>query len=411
MPRDDARNRRGGAGDGGGRAAAHALPAPRGEQRRVDPRAPGRGGERAHAPHDLHAGLAADLVRARTHIHCSGEPSIQSGFAAVYGLVYLLSPRIAHRIVGYLEEEAVHSYTQYLKEIDEGRIANVPAPQIAIDYWQLPQDATLYDVVLSVRADEAHHRDVNHYAALPQDATLYDVVLSVRADEAHHRDVNHYAAPQRPPCFDPSQRGDPTVQSWVFTMNVFFDANYVESDAAKIRYAVSLLRGLAMDWCRHLEFILRDSPVQHVGCEVRRASGAFRADCGFDFGVSEAAHLAVARIGSRLHERFSRIMRTSWLYARSGVGGPLRRRAKAGHLARNHDTQALEFQTRSSRSPRKSTSYDDRDRGPTTDNVLEDQSSTPPYTPLRRMQLPHRLRGAALLATGRAIARVNAQRS
>ncbi|CAI7800080.1 unnamed protein product [Closterium sp. NIES-53] len=53
--------------------------------------------------------------------------------------------------------------------------------------------------------------------------------------------------PQRPPCFDPSQRGGPTVQSWVFTMNVFFDANYVESDTAKIRYAVSLLRGPAMD--------------------------------------------------------------------------------------------------------------------------------------------------------------------
>ncbi|CAI5476697.1 unnamed protein product [Closterium sp. Yama58-4] len=56
--------------------------------------------------------------------------------------------------------------------------------------------------------------------------------------------------PQRPPCFDPSQRGGPTVQSWIFTMNVFFDANYVESDAAKIRYAVSLLRGPAMDWWR-----------------------------------------------------------------------------------------------------------------------------------------------------------------
>ncbi|CAI7866467.1 unnamed protein product [Closterium sp. NIES-53] len=56
--------------------------------------------------------------------------------------------------------------------------------------------------------------------------------------------------PQRPPCFDPSQRGGPTVQSWVFTMNVFFDANYVESDTAKIRYAVSLLRGPAMDWWR-----------------------------------------------------------------------------------------------------------------------------------------------------------------
>ncbi|CAI7804345.1 unnamed protein product [Closterium sp. NIES-54] len=56
--------------------------------------------------------------------------------------------------------------------------------------------------------------------------------------------------PQRPPCFDPSQRGGPTVQSWVFTMNVFFNANYVESDATKIRYTVSLLRGPAMDWWR-----------------------------------------------------------------------------------------------------------------------------------------------------------------
>ncbi|CAI7908052.1 unnamed protein product [Closterium sp. NIES-54] len=56
--------------------------------------------------------------------------------------------------------------------------------------------------------------------------------------------------PQRPPCFDPSQGGGPTVQSWVFTMNGFFDTNYVESDAAKIRYAVSLLWGGAMDWWR-----------------------------------------------------------------------------------------------------------------------------------------------------------------
>ncbi|CAI7914415.1 unnamed protein product, partial [Closterium sp. NIES-53] len=56
--------------------------------------------------------------------------------------------------------------------------------------------------------------------------------------------------PQRPPYFDPSQCGGPTVQSWVFTMNVFFDVNYIESDAAKIRYAVSLLRDPAMDWWR-----------------------------------------------------------------------------------------------------------------------------------------------------------------
>ncbi|CAI7755597.1 unnamed protein product [Closterium sp. NIES-54] len=33
-------------------------------------------------------------------------------------------------------------------------------------------------------------------------------------------------------------------------MNVLFDANYVSEDTVKIRYAVSLLRGPAMDWWR-----------------------------------------------------------------------------------------------------------------------------------------------------------------
>ena len=54
------------------------------------------------------------------------------------------------------------SYSQYLQEIDAGRVENVPAPKIARDYWQLREDARLRDVVLAVRADEAGHRDVNH---------------------------------------------------------------------------------------------------------------------------------------------------------------------------------------------------------------------------------------------------------
>lgn len=77
-------------------------------------------------------------------------------------LFYILWPRVAHRFVGYLEEEAVYSYTQYLADIDEGRAENVPAPRFAIDYWKLPADARLRDVVLRVRQDEAGHRDVNH---------------------------------------------------------------------------------------------------------------------------------------------------------------------------------------------------------------------------------------------------------
>lgn len=89
----------------------------------------------------------------------------QGAFFYGYGFIYLISPITAHRIVGYFEEEAVFSYTQYLQQIDEGAVDNVPAPKIAIDYWNLPPDARLRDVVIAVRADEAGHRDVNHALA------------------------------------------------------------------------------------------------------------------------------------------------------------------------------------------------------------------------------------------------------
>ncbi|MES2502461.1 MAG: alternative oxidase [Pseudomonadota bacterium] len=77
-------------------------------------------------------------------------------------LLYLISPKTAHRVVGYFEEEAVYSYTEYLAGVDSGKYENVPAPQLAIDYWHLKPDAKLRDVILVVRADEAGHRDVNH---------------------------------------------------------------------------------------------------------------------------------------------------------------------------------------------------------------------------------------------------------
>ena len=86
----------------------------------------------------------------------------QGAFYNAFFVLYLISPRTAHRVVGYFEEEAVVSYTQYLEEIDAGKHENVPAPQLAIDYWKLAPDARLRDVVLTIRDDEAGHRDVNH---------------------------------------------------------------------------------------------------------------------------------------------------------------------------------------------------------------------------------------------------------
>ncbi|MDB5712494.1 MAG: oxidase [Sphingomonas bacterium] len=101
---------------------------------------------------------------------------VQGVFLIGFSILYLLSSRTAHRVVGYFEEEAVTSYTLYLQEIDEGRSVNVPAPAIARHYWKMVDDATLRDVVLAVRDDEAHHRDVNHgfadtLAGLPANVT------------------------------------------------------------------------------------------------------------------------------------------------------------------------------------------------------------------------------------------------
>ena len=90
---------------------------------------------------------------------------VQGVFYNLFFLLYLISSKTAHRLVGYFEEEAVYSYTEYLAGIDNGTYENIAAPQIAIDYWQLNTDATLRDVILVVRDDEANHRDVNHHFA------------------------------------------------------------------------------------------------------------------------------------------------------------------------------------------------------------------------------------------------------
>ena len=95
-------------------------------------------------------------------------------FIIMYSIIYLVSQRTAHRIVGYFEEEAVFSYTDYLNELESGRIKDQPAPKIAIDYWNLPLHSTLKDVVRVVRDDEAGHRDVNHsFANLLNDKKSY----------------------------------------------------------------------------------------------------------------------------------------------------------------------------------------------------------------------------------------------
>lgn len=83
-------------------------------------------------------------------------------------LSYLVSPRTCHRFVGYLEEEAVLTYTLAIQDIEEGKLSHwsdpkFVIPDLAVTYWQIPEGhRTMKDLLLYIRADEAKHREVNH---------------------------------------------------------------------------------------------------------------------------------------------------------------------------------------------------------------------------------------------------------
>ena len=86
----------------------------------------------------------------------------QMVFMIFYTLLYILDYKTAHRMIAYFEEEAVISYTDYLDLVESGEVENVPAPQLAINYYKMSSDAKLSDLIRKVRADEQHHSEVNH---------------------------------------------------------------------------------------------------------------------------------------------------------------------------------------------------------------------------------------------------------
>ncbi|KAK0620940.1 alternative oxidase-domain-containing protein [Immersiella caudata] len=109
-------------------------------------------------------------------------------------LSYLVSPKITHRFVGYLEEEAVHTYTRCIKEIEEGAVPkwtdpNFQIPDIAVAYWRIPEGKrTMKDLIYYVRADEAVHRGVNHTLSnLKQDEDPNPFVSDYKVDATGHK--------------------------------------------------------------------------------------------------------------------------------------------------------------------------------------------------------------------------------
>ena len=86
----------------------------------------------------------------------------QAVFWNYYFVFYVFFPKTAHKMVHYFEEEAVSSYTSYLQLIESGQIEDIPAPQLAIDYYEaLEPGAKLSDMIRCVRADEQKHANAN----------------------------------------------------------------------------------------------------------------------------------------------------------------------------------------------------------------------------------------------------------
>jgi len=119
----------------------------------------------------------------------------QAVFLMGFSATYLLSSRTAHRFVGYLEEEAVKTYTNCIKELDEGKLSrwvNMKASEDSLKYWGLPEGATFRDVLVAVRADEVMHREVNHHLGDLDPETSLDghkyVVVDEMVGEATRKD-------------------------------------------------------------------------------------------------------------------------------------------------------------------------------------------------------------------------------
>ncbi len=83
-------------------------------------------------------------------------------FGLFYLFMYIFFTRTAHRMIGYFEDEAVKSYTEYLELVETGKVENIPAPKLAISYYKLGSDSKLSDLIRCVRADEEHHSETNH---------------------------------------------------------------------------------------------------------------------------------------------------------------------------------------------------------------------------------------------------------
>jgi hypothetical protein len=117
--------------------------------------------------------------------------------------VYMLNPKALHRFVGYFEQTACRTYHNIITHIEtpgtdlHSAWSQLPAPEIAVGYWRLDDDAKWVDVLKCIFADESNHRFAHQHhrpthSRAPATTCITPTALTSTATcAAANRDVNH----------------------------------------------------------------------------------------------------------------------------------------------------------------------------------------------------------------------------
>ncbi|ETO59491.1 hypothetical protein F444_22164 [Phytophthora nicotianae P1976] len=96
--------------------------------------------------------------------------AVQAVTFPAFALAYMVSPRTHQRFVEFLEDEAVKTYTYLLEDMEHGHLDEwciTTAPLTGRNYYDLPDDAKVYDMIKCILEDEARNRDMRRAIVHP----------------------------------------------------------------------------------------------------------------------------------------------------------------------------------------------------------------------------------------------------
>ncbi|ORC90372.1 GTPase activating protein of Rab-like GTPase [Trypanosoma theileri] len=159
----------------------------------------------SHASHSHFLMCVSEI----TYIERVAVLFLQSIHFTIFMILFLLYPRMAFRLLGYLGEESVVIWTHMINDIDLGKVSERMVPKEAIDYWGLHgfKPAVAGEMKdSSSTEDEGKENKTETQQSLEKEEqqkeedvsseliTLRDVILLLRSDEMVWRDVCHRAA-------------------------------------------------------------------------------------------------------------------------------------------------------------------------------------------------------------------------